>query len=40
MLIQEAYLAFFEAYDKVDWNLKVSLENGAAVWAYLKKSTV
>lgn len=38
-LYQEAYLAFFEAYN----NYKESKENfddGAAIWAYLKKSTI
>lgn len=38
-LYQEAYLAFFEAYK----NYKESVDNfedGAAIWSYLKKSTI
>ena len=38
-LIQEAYLAFFEAYFKFK-SSKENFENGAAIWAYLKKSTI
>ena len=35
---QEAYLAFFEAYNSYKES-KENFEDGAAIWAYLKKST-
>ena len=41
-MIQEAYLAFLEAYANIDWN-KVDNEadsRGAMVWTYLKKTTL
>ena len=37
-LYQEAYLAFFEAYNNLDWS-KVDGE-GAILWGFLKKSTI
>ena len=40
-LIQEAYLAFFNAYNDVDWNRVEDSENPQAeLWAYLKKKTI
>ena len=40
-LIQEAYLAFFNAYNQVDWVKLDKAENEQAeLWAYLKKRTV
>lgn len=40
---QEAYLAFLEAYIRLDWD-KISLvnenERGAMIWSFLKKSTI
>ncbi len=38
-LFQEAYLAFFEAYNNYKES-KEKFDNGAAVWSYLKKSTI
>ena len=42
-IIQEAYLAFIEAYNNLDWN-KIGeaheREQGAVIWGFLKKSTV
>ena len=42
-VIQEAYLAFLEAYNNLDWD-KVSEthenERGALIWSFLKKSTI
>lgn len=39
-LIQEGYLCFLEAYDKVDWGrINESNNPDAELWAYLKKST-
>ena len=41
-VMQEAYLAFLEAYNNLDWN-KVNdvhdSEKGALIWGFLKKST-
>ena len=37
-LMQEAYLAFLEAYDNIDWD-EVNGE-GAVLWGFLKKSTI
>ena len=37
-VIQEAYLAFLEAYNNIDWN-KVNGE-AAILWGFLKKSTI
>ena len=40
-LIQEAYLAFFNAYNDVDWNkINKSTNPEAALWGYLKKKTI
>ncbi|MGI9548838.1 MAG: sigma factor-like helix-turn-helix DNA-binding protein [Bdellovibrionales bacterium] len=42
-MYQEAYLAFLEAYDKIDWTMIDNVsetEKGAIVWSYLKKSTL
>lgn len=38
-VVQEAYLAFLEAYRKYKEKPDGDFENGAAVWGYLKKST-
>ena len=40
-LIQEAYLAFFKAYNDVDWKkINKSTNPEAELWAYLKKKTI
>ena len=42
-LYQEAYLAFFEAYNNLDWNKIGNVdeeERGAVIWGFLKKSTI
>ena len=38
-LYQEAYLAFFEAYNKYKESSS-NFEDGGAIWSYLKKSTI
>lgn len=39
---QEAYLAFFEAYNNLDWDKvgQAGEDAGAVIWGFLKKSTV
>ena len=41
-MIQEAYLAFLEAYNNLDWSKVNNVhenERGALIWGFLKKST-
>ena len=38
-MYQEAYLAFFEAYDKYKKSAN-DFEDGGAIWSYLKKTTI